>query len=296
MLTSALSLYIASILSLGETYTTNNKLPALPIQSISLNAEISAIPVKKAENIAPVIEASAAIAVDLGSGEILYKKNIHERLQFASLTKIMTAVIAVEENNLDEVVKISDKAANTIGSQMYLYKDEEIQLQNLIYGLIVHSANDAAIAIAEHNAGSEEEFVKKMNKRAKQLRLRNTNFSNPIGFDHNKNYSSVYDLSVLSKYAYQKKILRHASSFSNIEVKSNSGGIKHNLENTNKILDNYLGFKGFKTGRTDIAGECFIGIAENKEGREIMTIVLNSPNRFKESKIMADWVFRSYVW
>lgn len=295
MLTTALSIYIASLLSFGDTYVLEGMTPPLNTQPITFNNQVVTIPVKNPSNIAPVIHASSAIAVDLDSGEILYEKNIHTPRQFASLTKIMTAVIIAEENNMDDVVTVSGKSAATAGSKMWLYSGETIKVQNLMYGLLVHSANDAAIALAEYNADSEAEFVKKMNKKAKQLRLTHTHFSNPIGFDDANNYSSAYDLSILGKYAYRKQFIRHATSLSNIEVKSESGGIKHNLESTNEILNNFLGFHGLKTGLTEQAGECFLGIAE-KDGHKILTVVLNSPNRFKESKILADWVFRSYTW
>ncbi len=295
MLTTALSLYIAALLSFGETYVLQDMEPPLNSQAITINNQVATIPYKHPENIAPVIRATSAIAVDIDSGEILYEKNARKSYAIASLTKIMTATIVAEENDLNQVVTISSKAAATSGSKMWLYSGETIKVQNLLYGLLVHSANDAAIALAENNAGTEAEFVKKMNKKAKELRLYGTHYANPIGFDDPNNYSSVYDLSILGKYAYNKQFIKHATSVGNIEVKSESGGIKHNLETTNEVLDNFLGFKGLKTGSTEQAGECFFGIAE-KDGHKILTIVLNSPNRFGESKILADWVFRSYTW
>lgn len=295
MLTTVLSIYIASLLSLGDTYVIEGMTPPLNTQPTTYNNQIAVIPVKKPENIAPIIKASSSIAVDLNSGEILFEKNPHDKRGLASLTKIMTATIITEENNLDDIVTVSGKAASTSGSKMWLYSGEKIKVQNLLYGLLVHSSNDAAIALAEHNAGTEEEFVKKMNKKAHELKLYNTHFANPIGFDDANNYSSAYDLSILGKYAYNKQFIRHATSLNEIEVVSESGGIKHKLESTNEILNNFLGFHGLKTGLTEQAGECFLGIAE-KDGHKIITIVLNSPDRFKESKILADWVFRSYTW
>lgn len=295
MLTTVLSVYIASLLSLGDVYVLEGMTPPLNTQPFTFNNQVATIPVKKPENIAPVIHASSAIAVDMDSGEILYEKNPHQPRELASLTKIMTATIVTEENNLNDVVTISGKAAAISGSRMWLYSGEKIKVENLLYGLLVHSANDAAIALAEYNSENEEAFVKKMNKKAKELHLVNTHYANPVGFDDPNNYSSAYDLSILGKYAYHKQFIRHATSLDKIEVKSESGGIKHNLETTNEVLNNYLGFKGLKTGLTDQAGECFLGIAE-KDGHKILTVVLNSPDRFKESKILADWVFRSYTW
>lgn len=295
MLTTVLSIYIASLLSLGDVYVLEGMTPPLNTQPFSINNQVATIPVKKPENIAPVIHAASAIAVDLNSGEILYEKSAHQSRELASLTKIMTATIIAEENGLDDVATVSSKAATISGSRMWLYNGEKIKVENLLYGLLVHSANDAAMALAEYNAENEENFVKKMNKKAKELHLYNTHYANPVGFDDPNNYSSAYDLSILGKYAYNKQFIRHATSLDKIEVKSENGGIKHNLETTNEVLNNFLGFKGLKTGLTDQAGECFLGVAE-KDGHQILTVVLNSPNRFQESKILADWVFRSYTW
>ncbi|MEK7672594.1 MAG: serine hydrolase, partial [Patescibacteria group bacterium] len=121
--------------------------------------------------ISPIIDARGVIAMDITTGEILYEKNSHKQLSMASITKLMTMLLILEDNNLNEVVTISHNAANTEGSTMFLREGEEITIQNLLYGTLIHSANDAAVALAEHNAGSVEKFLEKMNTRAQELKL-----------------------------------------------------------------------------------------------------------------------------
>ena len=174
---------------------------------------------------------------------------------------------------------------------------EQISLENLLYGAIIHSANDAAVALAEHNAGSVDAFVEKMNKKAQEFGLENTNYSNPIGLDDYNNYSSSYDIAILSKHIYQNQFVRHAAKLKELEVKSVDGTYSHLLQSTNALLGNeYLNIKGLKTGKTDGAGLCLVAVAETDTGNEIITVVLNSPDRFYETKILVDWIFRAYTW
>ena len=124
----------------------------------------------------------------------------------------------------------------------------------------------------------------------------NTHFQNPIGFDHKHNYSSAYDVAKLARYAYQKEFVRKAASIKEMEVSSTDNQYKHILETTNELLDSYLNIKGLKTGKTEGAGLCLTAIAENENGNDIITVVLGSPARFRESKILIDWVFRAFIW
>ncbi len=234
--------------------------------------------------------------MDLESEEILYGKNIHTRMPMASITKLMTILIILEENNLDEVVTVSNNAASTTGSRMNLQAGERITVENLLYGAIIHSANDAAVALAEHNAGSVSGFVQKMNKKALELELVNTRFQNPIGWDDPLNYSSPHDLARLSKIVYQDEFVKKAATIKNMVVRSTNGAYTHRLESTNDLLNSYLNIKGLKTGRTSAAGLCLATIAKSDEGNKIITVVLNSPARFRETKILVDWTFRAYNW
>ncbi len=269
MLTSLLSLYIASSLdlNLANTLIANETIPNIEARTASFNItalnESNFTPIKNPKYISPIIDAESSIAIDLSTGKILYEKNKHQRLAIASLTKLMTALIILEENDLEETVVVSSNAANIEGSTMYLIAGEEISVESLLLGIIVNSANDAATSLAEYNAGSIELFVEKMNKRASELGLINTNFTNPTGFDSYNNYSSTYDIAKLGRFIYNNKFIQSTANIKSTEVHSISGQYTHYLENTNELLDSYLNVKGLKTGKTDKAGLCLSAIAEN---------------------------------
>jgi serine-type D-Ala-D-Ala carboxypeptidase (penicillin-binding protein 5/6) len=309
MLSTILSLYALTAL-------TNPDLPATEPHIIPWNENIlletTAIPQKKAENIAPVIDAEAALIVDMKNGMILYEKNIHKELPIASLTKLMTAIIVIEENNPKEVVTISKQASKTEGSRIWLATGEKITVENLLLASLIHSANDAAMALAEYNSENVENFVNKMNKRTKELGIYSTHFINPTGLDNNNylesdkintpktninsNVSTAYDMAILGRFAYGKSMIRSAASKKEYEVASTNEGLKHKLKNTNDLLNSYLNVLGLKTGTTDNAGECLIAIVQNEHGNDILTVVLNSPARYKETKLLVDWAFRTYKW
>ena len=306
MLTSLIGFYIAASLQPILPVTDNLHNDLIPIvEKASVNIHnlnfsnllsVSPIPIKKDAFISPIIEAKASVAMDNQTGEILFEKNGNARRQIASITKLMTAIVILEENSLGEVVTVSGVASRTDVSQMFLRAGEKITVQDLLYGVVIHSANDAAEALAEYNAGSVADFAEKMNNKARELGLLNTHFENPIGFDSRNNYSSALDVAKLARYAYQKQFIKDAASLKTLKVMSQDKTYTHELESTNELLDSYLNIKGLKTGKTDLAGLCNVSIAENDQGNDIITVVLGSPDRFRESKILIDWVFRAYIW
>jgi serine-type D-Ala-D-Ala carboxypeptidase (penicillin-binding protein 5/6) len=172
---------------------------------------------------------------------------------------------------------------------------EKITIENLLYGMLIHSGNDAAFALAKADSGNIDDFVKKMNKKAEVLGLKNTHFTNPIGLDDKDAYSTAYDLYLLSKFAYSNNFIKNAVKQTKKEIASSNHKIVHELENTNQLLKSYLDVEGLKTGTTDEAKQCLITIAKNKKGNKIITIILGSDDRFGESKILIDWTFRSYT-
>lgn len=258
--------------------------------------QVSPLPVKREGFISPVIEARSSIAMDVNTGEVLYEKNANAQRQIASITKLMTAIIILEENDFSDVVTISKEASVADGSQMFLHTGEKITVQNLMYGLIIQSANDAAEALAQFNAGSIDKFVEKMNTKARELGLINTHFQNPVGYDSKSNYSSALDVARLARYIYQKDFVQRAATIKELDIQSTDKAFTHSLKTTNELLDSYLKIKGLKTGRTDMAGLCNVSIAENDNNNEIITVVLGSPDRFRESKVLIDWTFRAYIW
>lgn len=292
MLTTLLSLFTA-----GALLIPNFSDPAINNWQSSSLLEVSALPKVKESNIGPVIKAKSAIAVDLKTGLTLYEKNIHDERPIASITKLMTVVIILEENKLEDVATVPQKITTVQGTKIWLAPGEKITVENLLYAALIPSANDAAYTLADYNSnGNIDEFIKKMNQKALELGLYDTHFTNPIGLDEEGNYSSAYDLTLLGRYAYSKAFVRQATVLKDREISSTNGKLVHKLKTTNDLLNSYLKVLGLKTGTTDQAGECLIAVIENDKGRDILTVTLGSPDRYKETKILADWVFRSYNW
>lgn len=303
MLSSIIGFYIAQSLQPIMPMNPSKEIPVMENSQFQINKldftnflSVNPVPTKKAGFISPVIDAAAVISMDEETGGILHEKAAHQTRQIASITKLMTAVIILEENELDSVVTVSREANALDGSQMLLKTGETITVENLLYGLMINSANDAALTLAEFNAGTVDKFVEKMNKKAEELKLTETHFQNPIGLDNKDNYSSAYDIATLARYIYQKDFVRKSAVIKEKEVKSVDGITVHKLKSTNELLDSYLKIKGLKTGTTDKAGQCLVAIAENDAGNEIITVVLGSPARFTESKVLIDWTFRAYTW
>ncbi len=212
MFNSLLSLYIAGILGLDVTSqnapTAGGNHALLASATVAENQQSNPPPLKDSIHISPVIGAKGIIATDLKTGTTLFEKNPDQRLKIASITKLMTLLIILEENQLDEVVTISGNADSAPGSTMFLKRGEQITVENLIYGALINSANDAAVALAEHNANSVDAFVIKMNNKAKDLGLSNSHFSNPVGLDDSANYSSARDIANLGTFLYRHKLIK----------------------------------------------------------------------------------------
>ncbi len=292
MITSLISLYASTQLFGAE-------LPGDRMNTFNSSTllEATAIPKEDPLNIAPILKAKSVLAVDLNNGMVLYEQNGYDRRAIASITKLMTTTIILEENKLGDVVTVSKAASQVEGSKAWLAPGEKISVENLLYSALIHSANDAAYALAEYNSNGEiANFVAKMNQKAQELGLRDTHFTNPVGLDEPENYSSAYDLAILGRYAYGKSFIRRATVIKEMEVSSTNGKFTHKLKSTNDLLGSYLKVLGLKTGTTDLAGQCLIAIIENGSGDDILTVVLDSPSRYSETKLLADWVFRTFNW
>lgn len=250
----------------------------------------------QAEN-KPIINALSSLAMDLKTGNLLHAREIEQKLPIASITKLMTVIIILEENNFEEEVTIGKETTEIGGVKIWLFEREKITIKNLLKASLIHSANDAAHALAIYNAGNVADFVKKMNQKSELLGLKNTHFSNPMGFDDDKNYSTAFDLAILTTYGLKKTFIRETIQIQKDEIFDISGKVKHSLESTNKLLtDDFLKVKGVKTGQTEKAGGCFIALIENEKGNEFLTVILNSPARFSETKALAAWVIKNYIW
>jgi len=242
---------------------------------------------KEPSNPFSFIASSYLVKID---GEIVWGKDIHKRLPPASLTKIMTALIALERVKPDEVVVVKRVAAKETGSRMGLKEGDKLRAIDLIYATLIHSANDACRALAEHIGGSEANFVRMMNLQAKKMGLKDTHFANSCGHDHPNHYSSAYDLMVLTEAAMRNPTFAKIVSTLNRVVKTVDGKRVFHLENKNKLVGSYPGVVGVKTGYTDRAGKCLIALAE-RDGRRILLILLNAPNRWHDAPFIFDLAF-----
>ncbi len=238
----------------------------------------------------PAIDAAAAIVMDAKTGRVLYFKNATTRRSIASTTKIMTALVAIENGFLDDTVTISSRAARIGGSTLNLQTGQKYTLNELLYGLLLSSGNDASIAIAEHISGSVEAFVEKMNQKAKELGAYNTSYVNTHGLDVEGHYSTAYDLACITRYALNNPV------FAKIVGTKYSAIPGRQLHNTNELLELYQGADGVKTGYTGKAGRCLVATAD-RDGMRLISVVLGSPTTYKRalsSKSILDYAFQNY--
>jgi D-alanyl-D-alanine carboxypeptidase len=234
----------------------------------------------------PEIAGQAGILVDTNSGEILFEKNSGERRPIASLAKIMTAVIALEHKKLADLVYITDQAADIEENSMLLNKGEIYKLEELLYGLILHSGNDAAYAIAESVAGNTDRFVEWMNFKAGEIGLSDTLFTDPSGLDDTA-YSTPQDLAKLTRYALKNPAFRKVANTLEIELYGTKEHKYMYLYNQTNLLSTYPGVAGVKTGFTEESGLSLVTYANN-EGHEVVGVVLNSIDRKGDMIMMLD--------
>ncbi len=238
----------------------------------------------------PSINAITAVVIEESTGRILYNKNATEKRSIASTTKIMTALVALENADLDEPVSISKKAASIGGSVMGLKTDDNYTFKELLYAMLMVSANDAAVAIAEHVGGSLEDFAVMMNKKAKSIGANNSNFVTPHGLDCANQYSSAYDVALITREALRNPV------FAGIVSTYSSYIPGHSLFNTNELLGVYPGLDGVKTGYTGKAGRCLVTTAK-RDGMRVISVVLGSPTRGARayaSREILDYAFENY--
>ncbi|WP_063609390.1 D-alanyl-D-alanine carboxypeptidase family protein [Shouchella clausii] len=238
------------------------------------------------------VSGQAAILMEQSSGRVLYSKNEHQPLKIASITKIMTAILAIESGKLDETVTVSKRAEGTEGSSLYLVAGEKLTLRDLVYGLMLRSGNDAAIAIAEHVGGSVEGFVFLMNEKAEEIGMSNTLFRNPHGLDTDEDHlSSAYDMALLTQYAMGNEEYREISSTKDYRSKGDKVRVFHNK---NRLLtEKYSYSTGGKTGYTKLAKRTLVSTA-SKDGLDLIAVTLNAPDDWDDHMHMFNWGFEHY--
>lgn len=242
----------------------------------------------------PTLNSRIAIAYDRTSGKMIWGKDENKRTAMASTTKIMTAIIVVEKSNLDDIVTISSKAAGTGGSRLGLKKEDKISMRDLLYGLMLRSGNDAAVAIAEHIAGSIDEFAILMNEKAAELNLKDTHFVTPHGLDDPDHYTTAYELAKIADYALKNNIIAKVVATKLYTI--NINGYPKSLSNTNELLGTLEGVNGVKTGFTNNAGRCLVTSIDRK-GFNIITVVIQADtkkDRTKDSMKLIEYVYENY--
>lgn len=246
------------------------------------------------------LNAKSSILIEASTGKILYEKNKDERYAPASMTKMMSLVIIMDNIyngnlRLDEMVKTSKNASGMGGSQIFLKEGEEMSVDDMLKGITIGSANDATVALAERIAGSEEAFVKIMNEYAKKLGLKNTHFKNCTGLDENDHYSSAYDMSVIARELVKHEKILNYSSIYETYLRSDTDN-KFWLVNTNKLVRFYKGVDGLKTGYTDTAGYCLTATI-NKDNMRVIAVVMgedSSKTRNSEVSGLLDYAYNLY--
>lgn len=233
--------------------------------------------------------AVSALSYDISTNTLLYGKNMDSKLPIASLTKIMTAIIALEELDIATHVTVSKKAAEIGESSMGLSEGEQLTVEDLLYGLILHSANDAAETIAETSSMGRQGFIHLMNRRAEEMGLSQTRFTNPSGLQGDgEQYSTVKELLVITRYALQNPDFTKIASTYQYDIPQTPNHKAFTLFNETNLLTTYPGVKGVKTGFTDEAGMCLVTYLDY-EGHQIIAILLNSENRRQEMKDLLDY-------
>ncbi|MFD1065286.1 D-alanyl-D-alanine carboxypeptidase family protein [Oceanobacillus locisalsi] len=236
------------------------------------------------------VSAQHAILMEQSSGRVLFEKNAEEEASIASITKIMTAIIAVESEKMEEEATISRNAIYTEGSSIYLEQGEKMTLSDLVYGLMLRSGNDAAVAIAEHVGGSEEGFVYLMNQKAEWLGMEHTHFDNPHGLDSDTHYSSAHDMAILMQYAMENPIFQEISGSESYLSDNRS----YHWRNKNKLLTYFYEYcTGGKTGYTKQTGRTLITTAE-KDGMELIAVTLDAPDDWQDHISMFEWGFEQF--
>jgi len=256
------------------------------------NIDHALYPEKIGKDFEASLSAEGVFVIDVDSAVPLYEKNVNERLYPASTTKMMTALLSIENYDLKDVVEVPQ--ASFSGSLMKLVLGEKITVENLLYGLLINSGNDAADVLASIYPSGREAFVLRMNQRAKELGLKSTHFVNPSGLPNDDHFSSAWDLGHLAAYIMRDERIR---SIVRIREKTVFGvsGERHVLKTTNQLLGAIPGLDGVKTGYTDEAGEVLVSSVIRNEHRVII-VLLKSNDRFGETTKVVNWVFESHEW
>ena len=271
-------LILIFILSSSQIYADDtNELEELVIEE----SEKQEIEAAASSDTKPTINARRYVIYDRLSGRCIYGKDENKQTAMASTTKIMTAIIVVENCNMTDTVTITSKAAGTGGSRLGLHTGDKITVKDLLYGLMLRSGNDAAVALAIHTSGSVEEFAKLMNNKATELGLMNTHFVTPHGLDNSEHYTTAYELAILTDYALKNETIAKVVNTKSTTISINGNSMQ--INNTNELLGNVDGVYGVKTGFTNNAGRCLVTSVKRGD-MDLIIVVLGADTRKDRAK------------
>lgn len=236
------------------------------------------------------LSAESCILMDSNTGRILYEKNSHNKMPMASITKIMTALIALEEGSLKDIITINAQSAGVEGSSIYLRENEEVTLEDLLYGLMLRSGNDSAVAIALHIGDTVEGFVELMNKKAKKIGALNTNFVNPNGLHNDDHYSTAYDMALITREAF---LYNEFEKIVGTKTYVSSRNENNYYQNKNETLWRYEGGDGVKTGYTTKSGRCLVSSAKRSEMR-LISVVIRANDWFNDNYKLLNYGFDNF--
>ncbi len=274
------------------------------VREISKIEKFPSLPILKSSQNAPDLTAESILALDVNSGVVLYQKNPNELLFPASTTKMLTALTALDYYDLDSLVTIRNIRVD--GQKMKLQEGEEISIRDLIQGLLIYSANDAAEALAQNYCIPQSDpaiepecgrdlFINAMNKKAKSINMDNTHFVNPTGLDNEGHLTTARDLSRLAIEGMKNPFFREIVGTKETTVLSLNGNIKHKLTNLNQLLGEVNGVLGIKTGWTENAKENLVTFID-RDNNDIVIVLLKSDDRFGETKKLINWIYENFEW
>lgn len=238
----------------------------------------------------PAVDAQAAVLIDARTGAVLYEKQAFRQMDPASLTKMMTALLVIRHGDLEREVTISAQAARTEGSRLRIAPGERYTVLDLLRGLLLRSGNDAAVALAEAEAGSVRRFVAEMNVEAQRLGAFNTQYENPHGLTAPGHFSTAYDLALIARTALNQPLFREIVAQRSLTIQERSRGRTRTVHNTNLLLEAFPGADGIKTGTTSAAGKCLAASA-TRNGQQLIAVVLKSPDRWGDAARLLAWGF-----
>jgi D-alanyl-D-alanine carboxypeptidase (penicillin-binding protein 5/6) len=289
-----IGIWCSTVLLTGCAKTQTTTFEAAPVATTSAAPQV-APPVQNKEvfNTAS-ISATAYVVYDVASGQIIASKNPHLRRMPASTTKMMTALVALEVYQPDEVVTVT-RAADAIGHAIDIVPGETITVIDMVKAMLVNSGNDAAVSLADHHPNGYHAFVNQMNQKVIEFGLKDTHFSNVSGVEADDHYSSAADLAKIGYEVMQNPTIRSIVSTKESTIQTTDKMQTHKLKNLNELLWTTPGVIGIKTGWTEVAGDCLVTYV-TREGHDIITVVLQSQDRFKDSKTLIEWTYDSFTW